>query len=136
MRAYILLIFTALVVAGCAGDTDESSGDGSTTTPTGSGQTTTTPSTTTPAAGDAGQARTVDISNFAFQPGTLELGVGDTVRWTNKDRSTHTATADDGEFDSGNLARDQTFEHTFDAAGTYAYHCNIHTGMKGTIRVS
>jgi plastocyanin len=45
-------------------------------------------------------------------------------------------TADDGSFDSGSLATDATFSQTFDAAGTFAYHCTIHPSMTGTITVA
>jgi plastocyanin len=27
------------------------------------------------------------------------------------------------------------FDHTFDVTGTYTYHCVIHAGMTGTIKV-
>ena len=39
-------------------------------------------------------------------------------------------------FDSGNVAAGTTFSHTFAAAGTFAFHCNIHSSMKGTITVT
>jgi hypothetical protein len=45
-------------------------------------------------------------------------------------------TADGGAFDSGNLATGQTFSQTFSAAGTFAYHCNIHPQMTGTVTVT
>ena len=47
----------------------------------------------------------------------------------------HTVTAVDGAFDSGNLARNQSFGHTFGTAGTFMYRCNIHQYMQGTIVV-
>ena len=47
----------------------------------------------------------------------------------------HTVTADDGSFDSKSLASNATFSQTFAKAGTFAYHCAIHPGMKGTVTV-
>ena len=44
-------------------------------------------------------------------------------------------TADDGSFDSKSLASNATFSQTFAKAGTFAYHCAIHPGMKGTVTV-
>ena len=48
---------------------------------------------------------------------------------------THTVTAVNGEFRSGKVAEGDVFSHRFGAAGTFAYHCAIHPGMRGTVRV-
>lgn len=85
------------------------------------------------AAGD--EAAAVEIADFAFSPDTLTVAAGSTVTWTNADGTTHTATADDGAFDSDRLAEGDSYEETFDEPGTYAYHCDIHRGMEGTIVV-
>ena len=81
-------------------------------------------------------AGAVDISGFAFDPDGLTISVGVAVTWTNSDSATHTATADDGEFDSGNMGGGDTYAYTFDTAGTYTYHCGIHSSMTGTITVN
>ncbi len=75
------------------------------------------------------------IQGFSFQPADLTVAVGTTVTWTNKDSAPHTVTADDSSFKSGNLSIDATFSQTFSTAGTFAYHCAIHSSMKGTITV-
>jgi amicyanin len=77
----------------------------------------------------------VTIQNFAFDPATVEIAVGDAVEWTNEDAVAHTATADDKAFDSGNLNTGQTYTHTFEAAGSYDYICSYHPFMKGTVTV-
>jgi plastocyanin len=77
----------------------------------------------------------VDIEDFAFSPATIEIEAGTTVTWENYDSAPHTVTADDGSFDSGDLAQDQTFSHTFDQPGTYSYSCTIHPNMTGTVIV-
>jgi plastocyanin len=74
-------------------------------------------------------AASVSIQNFAFSPATVHVLQGGTVTWTNKDASAHTATDNNGTFDSGNLATDQTFKFTFSTPGTYTYHCTIHSMM-------
>jgi len=89
----------------------------------------------TSAASPAGAAESVAIQNLAFQPGTLTVPVGTTVTWTNNDSTQHTVTADDGSFDSGVLQQGATFSQTFTTAGTFSYHCNIHSSMTGTITV-
>ena len=78
----------------------------------------------------------VAIEDFAFKPGDLEVKAGTTVTFTNKDDFAHTATAKDKSFDTGNLDKDGTFEHTFEEAGTFDYVCAIHNSMTGTITVS
>jgi plastocyanin len=100
---------------------------------------TTTPkatSTSAPGGSPAASANAVDIQNFAFSPDTLSIPAGTTVTWTNLDSATHTVTADDGAFDSGNLPTSQTYSFTFDTPGTYTYHCSIHTYMTATITVT
>jgi plastocyanin len=77
----------------------------------------------------------VAISGFAFSPKTITVTVGDTVTWTNSDSTAHTATADDGSFDTGTVGNGATGSATFATAGTFAYHCKIHASMTGTITV-
>jgi plastocyanin len=77
----------------------------------------------------------VTIANFAFAPASLTVAVGATVTWKNTDPVGHTVTADNGAFGSKTLATGSTFSQTFSKAGTYAYHCSIHTYMTATIVV-
>lgn len=80
-------------------------------------------------------ANSVSIVNMAFSPVTLTVTAGSTITWTNNDNMTHTVTADDNSFDSGNIAMGSKYSKTFSTAGTYTYHCTIHPNMKGTIIV-
>ena len=80
-------------------------------------------------------AGAVTIKGFAFQPAALEVAVGTTVTWTNQDTTGHTVTADDASFDSGTVNGGATFSQVFNTAGTFAYHCKIHSSMHGTITV-
>ncbi|MHB8606024.1 MAG: CARDB domain-containing protein [Thermoplasmatota archaeon] len=82
-----------------------------------------------------GATSNVHISGFAFNPSSVTVAIGDSVKWDNQDMVTHTVTADDLSFDSGNLATGATFTQTFTTFGTFAYHCKIHTTMKGTVIV-
>jgi len=93
------------------------------------------------AAPRAAETKNVTIKDFAFDPKTISVNVGDTITWMNDGPSPHTVTADDGSFDSGNLDKGGTFSHTFDKAGTFAYFCKYHgskggTGMAGSITVA
>ena len=77
----------------------------------------------------------VIMADFEFRPSTWYAQVGDTVTWTNQGPSAHTATSDTGRWDTGRLDRGQSRSVNFTTAGTYAYHCTIHPGMRGTIVV-
>jgi plastocyanin len=125
-----VLVVISLVLAACG---SSASSPAPTTAPT----TAPAQSQAAPASGGGGGggANAVTIQNFAFAPATLEVAVGTTVTWTNMDSATHTVTADDGSFDSNNLASSATFTQTFSTAGTFAYHCKIHTSMKATVTV-
>jgi plastocyanin len=81
------------------------------------------------------------LTTDAFQPNPIQVGVGDTVTWTNDDAQPHTATSGqnatpDGTFDSGIMAPQGTFEHTFTEAGEFPYFCLLHPNMVGTVSVS
>jgi len=75
------------------------------------------------------------IKDFEFAPKTINIAVGDTVKWTNDGPTVHTATASDGSFDTGNLDEGQSGSHTFEEAGTFAYVCSPHPFMKGSVVV-
>ncbi|MEO7802328.1 MAG: cupredoxin domain-containing protein [Ginsengibacter sp.] len=80
--------------------------------------------------------KSVNIQGFAFAPGTLTVAKGTIVTFTNSDNASHTATADDGAFDTGTIAAGGNAKITFNTAGTFAYHCTFHGGMTGTIVVN
>lgn len=76
-----------------------------------------------------------DIKGMAFNPGTITIAVGDTITFTNRDGAPHTATAKDGSFTTATLRKNKSETLSFNTAGTYAFFCKIHPGMKGTIVV-
>jgi plastocyanin len=84
------------------------------------------------------QGAGTNSSNKGFTPNTIHvvLGVNNTVVWTNDDFSPHTVTSDSGLFDSSVLSQGQTFSYTFQAPGTYHYHCFIHPWMTATVVVT
>ena len=55
---------------------------------------------------------------------------------TNRDSTTHTLTANKGAFDAGRISPGKTTSIVVKKPGTYAYHCEIHNFMKGTIKAS
>ena len=86
--------------------------------------------------GARGTVERVKIVDFRFRPGTIEVARGTRVRWINRGAATHTSTSDTSRWDSGNLAPGESFSRVFRRAGTFAYHCSIHTDMTGTVIVS
>ena len=94
-------------------------------------------------------AETVDAFNPSEKTVSLAGGTSVSVRWVNLDvtggeyqSGTVTAhrieaTNPAGAFpSSGNLGRGGTHTVSFNAAGTYQYHCSIHPGMVGSIVVN
>jgi plastocyanin len=72
--------------------------------------------------------------SYSPNPGLVKAG--QTVSWKNGDAITHTATADNGAFNTGNIAPGATSAPiTMAAAGTIAYHCAIHPSMIGAVQV-
>ena len=83
----------------------------------------------------AAASHEIQITDSAFGTPVLTVQVGDTVTWNNVDDRPHTATADDGAFDSGNLDEGASFSFTFTEPGTYTYLCEYHPDMQATVVV-
>jgi plastocyanin len=78
----------------------------------------------------------INIQNFAFSPATMTVTAGSTVVWANHDSTDHTSTSDTGVWDVSDIPGGASSSGTvFNTPGTYAYHCNIHPFMTGTIVV-
>lgn len=89
-----------------------------------------------PAAGTASpDSVLVSILDFSFDPVTLEIPAGTTVTWLNDGEAPHTATAEDGSFDTGQLDPGQDASRSFDQPGSYDYACVFHPQMVGAIVV-
>lgn len=91
---------------------------------------------------DTPPANQVYMQNDAFNPKSLTITKGTTVKWTNKDSINHTVTSGSpgspsGLFNSGNLSGGATFSYKFDTPGTYNYYCSVHQDiMVGIIVVN
>jgi plastocyanin len=77
-----------------------------------------------------------DRGSQSYSPSPLTMRVGQVVNWHNLDSIEHSATLD-GMFDSGRIAAFSAHDNavTMSKAGTFTYHCTIHSGMVGTIVV-
>lgn len=88
--------------------------------------------------GGSGVPVYVRMRENSFDPSFLEIKKGTTVVWTNEDAIAHTVTyMGEGAklFDSGSLAKGETFSNTFNTPGRYKYACTQHSSMTGTIVV-
>lgn len=74
----------------------------------------------------------VRVEDNNFEPAAVKVAAGDTVTWEWRGDNDHNVAGD--AFESP-TQRDGTFRQRFDAPGTYAYHCTLHAGMRGTIVV-
>ena len=94
-----------------------------------------------PSSGCTGVQAKVTISGggTTFSPATVTIDPGQPVCWTWSGGSEHTVKGDDGSFTSGPPSTSGTFQRTFNAPGTYGYHCQVHgtptSGMRGTVVV-
>jgi plastocyanin len=78
----------------------------------------------------------VKIDNFTFEPPTLTVAAGTTVKWTNRDDIPHTVVSEDkSTFKSKAMDTDESFSYTFAKPGTYSYFCSIHPKMVGKVVV-
>ena len=75
------------------------------------------------------------IKNINYLQSRIEVTVGTTVEWTNRDPLAHTVTAVDGSFNSGLIQPGKTFRHMFTKAGTFNFFCIPHSFMRGRVVV-
>ena len=74
---------------------------------------------------------------MSFSPNPANVQVGQTVAWHNVDSITHTATQNAGAFNTGNIGGGATSAPiAMGSVGAFAYHCNIHPSMTGTVNVT
>ena len=76
----------------------------------------------------------VMIDNFTFEPQQLNVKVGTTVTWKNRDDIPHMLVSA-GKCRSKTLDTDDSFSFTFTATGDYRYFCSLHPHMIGMIKV-
>lgn len=130
LKAQIQLLAIAAFLVACGGGGGGGGGSDGPTAP--------------PPPPPGGSVVTVEVDEFSFEPRTVTIEPGQTVRWVFRGQdTTHTVTARDGAFDSGFVFQSQgdAFERTFGAADdgrTFEYSCVSHADccdMKGSVRV-
>lgn len=125
------LIAASLAFAACGGGDGDSSTEPASTAEATSGSN----GSAAAASGEAARSEKVKIVEFTYEPDPVTVQVGGKVIWQNEDTAPHTATADDGSFDTGTIEQGKLGSETFKRAGTYPYFCEIHPDMHGTVEV-
>jgi plastocyanin len=128
LKLSIATVAAALLLASCGGGGGGTAGNNGGCTPKGGAS----------AATAAQTVKLVPDPNTIgkFDPQTITVKVGDTVEWDWTDTSApHTVTAQDGSFDSCTQNSGFKFMVTFTKAGDVQYHCTIHSGMTGDVKV-
>lgn len=85
--------------------------------------------------GEAAKSEKVEIVEFTYQPDPVVVQIGGKVTWQNQDTAPHTATADDGNWDTGTIEKGKLGSATFKEPGSFTYFCEIHPTMHGTVEV-
>ena len=126
-----------LVVAACGDDDDDDGGGGADTTeepaPAGGGA--------EDEAAPAGETVEVTMKDIAFDPTSVEVAKGATVKWTNDESSATTSrrpaapAPSSARASPGGMNQGDTFEETFNTAGKIDYVCTVHPNMTGSITV-
>ncbi len=124
-KAVLSLVSAALLLTGCGGG-------GSTARKPAAA--TATATATAPAKTAAG-AQTVKIAGFEFAPKTVTVKAGTRITWVNEDATNHTVTFTTGPGDLGNVDSHKKLKASFKKPGRYAYVCQYHPNMKGTVVV-
>jgi plastocyanin len=78
----------------------------------------------------------VAVRDDFFEPASVTVPSGATVRWTNRGQNLHTVTSGTGMWTAATLTPGATHSVTFANSGTYAYHCEFHPGMQGQVVVT
>jgi plastocyanin len=117
-HALIAVLLGAALLVGCGGSTNSSSAR--------------------PAASDAPTTTSIAIKDFKYVPTPASVKAGTKIAVSNADRAPHTLTdrAAGRAFDSGTIKTGETRSITFSKPGTYAYFCEFHPYMRGTVTVT
>ena len=132
LSAVALLV---LALSGCGSSSKASSSSATSSSAANSSSSSTAPSGSAAA---SGSTTPVTIKNLAFNPGTVNAKVGQTVGWANLDGPPHNVTYVSGPkfTSSSNLNTGDKFSLKLTQAGTIHYFCSIHPFMKATIVVT
>src|SRR5215218_713414 len=130
------LVLIAFALSSCGGDDDTTSTETEPVATAPNPQDESSPAESEAApSGKLERSAKVEIVDFAYDPDPVQVETGGKVIWQNMDSAPHTATADDGRFDTGTLEEGKLKSESFKEAGTFTYFCEVHPTMHGTVEV-
>ena len=79
----------------------------------------------------------VDIQGYKYVPAEVTIRVGDTVKWTNREkRTSHSVLFPaEGGRESDRMFPGESWQRVFKEPGTFAYRCGPHEEMRGNVVV-
>jgi plastocyanin len=78
-----------------------------------------------------------NASTWRFEPADITVPAGTTVTWEWRGQDEHSATADNGAFDSGvKRGSGHTWSFRFAGRGDFPYSCTPHPFMIGSVKVT
>jgi plastocyanin len=128
---FLVLLIGLVLIVGCTSEVTQDKKESSSTTPATAN---TEPATETASVISATQHQVV-IEGFKFMPADVEVKVGDTIEWVNKDSQAHTVTIAALGVDE-NLPAGGTASVTLTKKGSFAYRCSFHPSMQGRVIVN
>lgn len=78
----------------------------------------------------------VEIKDLVFVPATLNVNIGDTITWTNRDLVPHTATATNKSWDTGTITKDESKSIVISLGMETDYICIFHPNMVGSMTLA
>lgn len=85
-----------------------------------------------------GDVKRIEIKDKKYSQPKVTIKVGQTIVWVNRDDSDHTIVSSDGSFGTPkdqDLARGESYKHTFTKTGKFKYYCKYHPRERGEITV-
>jgi plastocyanin len=130
LLAVTLSLACALGAAACGDDEPDAAGSGTTAPDAGGGD-------YGGGAGGSEEGKEGTIVAKDFSLSDLTVAPGEEIYLKNEGGTTHSATADEGEFDLGAVKEGETSEPGTapDEPGEYAFHCEFHDSMTATLTV-
>jgi plastocyanin len=86
-----------------------------------------------PGAVAAGKSHQVVIEGMKFVPERIEVAVGDSITWVNRDPVPHTVTNAARKIESGTIEANGKWRYVVRRKGDSDYVCRFHPGMRGTL---
>lgn len=86
-----------------------------------------------PGAAAAGKAHRVAIEGMKFVPEHIDVAVGDSITWVNRDPVPHTVTNGAKMLESGTVEANGKWRYVVRRKGDLDYVCRFHPGMRGSL---